>query len=74
MLGWRRLMFLDDDIYGISKEDVEALAAALNNHNVSALIPEYYPDNSVACHAFRLAGESRKRSPARAEWSPLRLG
>ena len=56
MLGWRRLMFLDDDIYGISKEDVEALAAALNNHNVSALIPEYYQDNSVACHAFRLGG------------------
>jgi glycosyltransferase involved in cell wall biosynthesis len=56
MLGWRRLMFLDDDIYGISKEDVEALAAALNNHNVSVLIPKYYPDNSVACHAFRLGG------------------
>ena len=56
MLGWRRLMFLDDDIYGVSKEDVEALAAALDNHNVSVLIPEYYPDNSVACHAFRLGG------------------
>jgi hypothetical protein len=56
MLGWRRLMFLDDDIYGVSKEHVEALAAALNNHHVSALIPDYYPDNSVACHAFRLGG------------------
>ena len=56
MLGWRRLMFLSDDIYGISKEDVEALAAALNSHNVSVLIPEYYPDNSVVSHAFRLGG------------------
>jgi glycosyltransferase involved in cell wall biosynthesis len=56
MLGWHRLMFLDDDIYGVSKGGVEALAAALNNHNVSALIPAYYPDNSVACHAFRLGG------------------
>ena len=56
MLGWRRLMFLDDDIYGVSTKDVEALAAALDHHNVSVLIPEEYPDNSVACHAFRLGG------------------
>jgi hypothetical protein len=56
MLGWRQLMFLDDDIYGVSTKDVEALAAALNDRNVSVLIPEEYPDNSVACHAFRLGG------------------
>jgi hypothetical protein len=56
MLGWRRLMFLDDDIYGVSTKDVRALAAALSNHNVSVLIPEDYPDNSVACHAYRLGG------------------
>jgi glycosyltransferase involved in cell wall biosynthesis len=56
MLGWQRLMFLDDDIYGISKEDVGALAATLDDHNVSVLIPGYYPDNSVACHANRLGG------------------
>ena len=49
-------MFLDDDIYGVSKDDVDALAAALDNHNVSVLIPDYYPDNSVACHAYRLGG------------------
>ena len=56
MLGWRRLMFLDDDIYDVSKDDVAALAAALDNHNVSVLIPDEYPDNSVACHAYRLGG------------------
>ena len=56
MLGWRRLMFLDDDIYDVSKHDVAALAAALDNHNVSVLIPDEYPDNSVACHAYRLGG------------------
>lgn len=77
MLGWRRLMFLDDDIYGISKEDVEALAAALNNHNVSALIPEYYPDNSVACHAFRLGGGEQETFASaggmgvRCDWADL---
>jgi hypothetical protein len=56
MLGWQRLMFLDDDIYGVSKENVYALAAGLNDHNVSVLIPNQYPDNSVACHAYRLGG------------------
>jgi len=56
MLGWRRIMFLDDDIYDVSKDDVDALAAALDNHNVSVLIPNFYPDNSVACHAYRLGG------------------
>jgi hypothetical protein len=56
MCGWERLMFLDDDIQDVSTEDVDALAAGLNNHNVSVLIPDEYPDNSVACHAFRLGG------------------
>jgi hypothetical protein len=56
MLGWRRIMFLDDDIYDVSKDDVNILAAALDDHNVSVLIPDEYPDNSVACHAYRLGG------------------
>ena len=56
MLGWQRLMFLDDDIYGVSKEDVDALASGLNDHAVSVVIPDVYPDNSVACHAHRLGG------------------
>jgi len=54
MLGWRRLMFLDDDIYAVSKEHVGSLASGLNDHAVSVLIPDEYPDNSVACHAHRL--------------------
>jgi hypothetical protein len=56
MLRWQRIMFLDDDIYGVSKNDVDALAAALDDHHVSVLIPEEYPDNSVARHAHRLGG------------------
>ena len=57
---WKRLMFLDDDIYGITKEDVDALATALDDHRVSALIPEEFPDNSVVCHAHRLSGGLQK--------------
>jgi len=36
---------------------VDALAAALSDHNVSVLIPDEFPDNSVVCHARRLGGE-----------------
>ena len=43
MLGWQRLMFLDDDIFDVTKEDVDALAAGLSDHSVSVLIPEEYP-------------------------------
>lgn len=56
MQGWQRLMFLDDDIYSVSKKDVDALAAGLSDHSVSVLIPEKFEDNSVACHAHRLGG------------------
>jgi len=56
LLGWTKLMFLDDDIYGVASDDLAALAAALEDHSVSALIPVRFPDNSVACHAHRLGG------------------
>jgi glycosyltransferase involved in cell wall biosynthesis len=61
MCGWKRLMFLDDDIQEVSEGDVAALAAGLNDHNVSALIPDWFPDNSVACHAYRLGGGDQGR-------------
>ena len=56
LAGWTKLMFLDDDIYGVAGDDVAALAAALEDHSISALIPTSFPDNSVACHAHRLGG------------------
>ena len=57
LLRWNRLMFLDDDIYWVGQRQVTALAAALENHKVSALIPKRgFPDNSVVCHAHRLGG------------------
>jgi hypothetical protein len=56
LLGWDKLMFLDDDILNVSEDDVRALAAALEDHRVSALIPKKFPDNSVVCHAHRLGG------------------
>ena len=42
--------------YRVGGKDVAALAAALEDHSVSALLPERYPGNSVVCHAHRLGG------------------
>jgi hypothetical protein len=56
MLDWKQLMFLDDDIYGITRKEVDALAAGLSDHKVSVLIPDKFADNSVVCHANRLGG------------------
>ena len=56
LLGWERLMFLDDRSLFVAGDDMGELEAALEDHNVSALIPERYPDNSVVCHAHRLGG------------------
>jgi hypothetical protein len=61
MLGWQRLMFLDDDIYQVSRKHLHALAVGLNDHHVTVLIPDHYPDNSVACHAHRLGGGPQGR-------------
>lgn len=43
--NWKRLMFLDNDVYGASREDAEALAAGLSDHSVSVLIPDKFEDN-----------------------------
>lgn len=56
MLDWERLMFLDDDIYGITREDVDTLVAGLSDHSVSVLIPDKFEDNLVVCHANRIGG------------------
>ena len=58
---WERIMFLDDDIREVSESHVAALAAALDDHSVSVLIPDEFPDNSVVCHANRLGGGDQDR-------------
>ena len=78
LLGWTRLMFLDDDIYGVSRDDVEALAAALEDHSVSALIPEYLPGQlrrlSRPSPRRRPPGCVRQRQRDRRQMRPGRAG
>jgi hypothetical protein len=53
--GWRRVLFLDDDIRGLN---ADVLATALGLASDFAAVGfeiGTYPDNSVVCHAHRLA-------------------
>jgi hypothetical protein len=62
--GWGKILFLDDDIgdsrsgepVSIPVEIVHQLSQQLDSHQVAGLACRDYPDNSVVCHARRLAG------------------
>jgi hypothetical protein len=62
--NWGRILFLDDDIAedvsgtvtGLPTQTAHRLAAALNSHQIAGLACRDFPDNSVVCHARRLAG------------------
>jgi hypothetical protein len=56
MQGWRKILYLDDDITQVRSRDIARLAGLLDRHQVAGMICQEYPDNSVACHARRLAG------------------
>ena len=53
MAGWRRFLFLDDDIYGLQAEAVKRAARLLDRFDVVGLENVGFPDNSVVCHANR---------------------
>ncbi len=55
LAGWPSVLFLDDDIDGIDPLAVRRAAAALTRCEVAGLTVAEYPDNSVVCHANRLA-------------------
>lgn len=58
MLGWRRVLFLDDDISGLEAEEVSEVAAVVAPRGMRAVGWRYldFPDNSVVCHALRSSG------------------
>lgn len=56
LLGWRRVLFLDDDITGLNPTHVLQASGLLDTHNAVGLRIGGYPDHSVVCHAYRLAG------------------
>jgi hypothetical protein len=56
MLGWRRIFFLDDDIRDINASDVHGTVTMLGSCRTAGMRVANFPDNSVACHAYRMTG------------------
>lgn len=54
--GWKKILFVDDDIYQLQPRHISRLAGSLDRHPVASMASRYFPDNSVVCHARRLAG------------------
>ncbi len=56
MLGWRTVLFLDDDIFDVPEALVRRAAAGLGTLAAIGLAVFDWPDNSVVCHANRIGG------------------
>jgi glycosyltransferase involved in cell wall biosynthesis len=59
LIGWQRIVFLDDDIAIPEPADLEDATGLTGRYDgVGLVIDEVngMPDNSVVCHAFRAAG------------------
>ncbi|WBQ04819.1 hypothetical protein [Kribbella sp. CA-293567] len=57
--GWRKILFVDDDISQIRTPQVDRLVGYLDSHPVVSMASREFPDNSVVCHARREAGFSQ---------------
>ena len=56
MVGWERIVFLDDDIRIRDPGQLTHSAGLLDTYNAVGLTIGGYPDNSVVCHAYRIVG------------------
>jgi hypothetical protein len=54
--GWNKIVFVDDDITLSRSDNIARLAGQLEKHQVAGMCVPRFPDNSVVCHARRLAG------------------
>jgi hypothetical protein len=59
VLGWKRVVFLDDDIEVPDATDLERAAALLDSRDGVGLHIGGFPDNSVVCHANRETGAAQ---------------
>jgi len=63
LCGWRTIMFLDDDIRALTASVVSNAAALTARFQAMGFKINNYPDNSVVCHAYRLAGGTQDVFP-----------
>jgi hypothetical protein len=54
--GLNKIAFVDDDVTLSQTDNIARLAGQLDKHQVAGMIVHRHPDNSVVCHARRLAG------------------
>jgi hypothetical protein len=54
--GWNKIVFVDDDVTLSRTDNIARLAGQLDVHQVAGMVVRRFPDNSVVCHARRLAG------------------
>jgi hypothetical protein len=59
LLGWRRVLFLDDDTRGLEPRDVLRVMAHLGRARAVGWPIRSHPDNSVVCHANRISGDAQ---------------
>lgn len=57
--GWNKIAFIDDDITLAKTDGFARLAGQLDAHQVAGMVLREFPDNSVVCHARRLADPSQ---------------
>lgn len=55
--GWRKIMFVDDDILPLTIDTLRRVAYHLETNLFAGLRTVKTPDNSVVCHANRLVGQ-----------------
>jgi len=60
LAGWSRVLFLDDDITRLNPNDVRRASGALDIYNAVGLQLTGFPNHSVVCHAYRMAGGSQQ--------------
>jgi hypothetical protein len=53
--SWNKIAFIDDDIAPLGNRSMIRLAGQLDDHDVAGMVVREFPDNSVVCHARRLA-------------------
>jgi len=56
LIGWDRILFLDDDITQLDPADMRRASGLLSEKNAVGLHVTGFPDHSVVCHAYRMAG------------------
>jgi hypothetical protein len=61
MVGWSRIVFLDDDITELNPDDFRRASRLLGVYNAVGFNIGGFPDNSVVCHAYRQAGGAQQQ-------------